>query len=46
VPAAYSALRSNLTRWIAEARAAGLDEESIRALVAEALHSVRSEAAA
>jgi DNA-binding transcriptional regulator YhcF (GntR family) len=46
VPAAYSALRSNLTRWIDEARAAGLDAESIRALVAEALHSVRSEAAA
>jgi GntR family transcriptional regulator len=30
-------LRSSLERWVARARAAGLDEESVRALFAEAL---------
>jgi GntR family transcriptional regulator len=34
-------LRSSLDRWVARARAAGLDEESIRALFAEALRPDR-----
>jgi hypothetical protein len=33
---ALEALRSSLDRWVARARAAGLDDEGIRALFAEA----------
>jgi len=33
----YDALRAELTRWIEEAEVAGLDEESIRALISATL---------
>jgi GntR family transcriptional regulator len=45
-PADYAALRSALWRWIERARAAGLDEESIRALVAMTVHAAFFEEAA
>ena len=45
-PGDYTALRSALLRWIERARAAGLDEESINALVAATLHAVFFEEAA
>jgi GntR family transcriptional regulator len=36
-PGSYTRLRRGLTRWLAEARGAGLDEESILALVSTTL---------
>jgi GntR family transcriptional regulator len=46
VPGDYSALRSALLKWIERARKAGLDHESINALVASTLHAVFFEEAA
>ena len=46
VPGDYSALRSALLKWIERARKAGLDDESINALVAATLHAVFFEEAA
>src|SRR5207302_5160200 len=46
VPGDYSALRSALLRWIERARKAGLDDESINALVAATLQTVFFEKAA
>ena len=45
-PADFGALRTALAKWIDRARAAGLDEESIHALVASALHAAFFEEAA
>ena len=39
VPGDYSALRSALLRWIERARKAGLDDESITALVAATINA-------
>jgi GntR family transcriptional regulator len=41
--AAHGPLRQDLQRWLAKARAAGLDEESIEALFRECLRSAREE---
>ena len=38
-PAVHTPLRKELGRWLAKARAAGLDEESIEALFGDALRS-------
>jgi GntR family transcriptional regulator len=38
-PADLKAVRSGLERWLASARAAGLDDESIAALLADTLHA-------
>jgi GntR family transcriptional regulator len=46
VPGDYSALRSALLKWIERARKAGLDDESISAIVATTLHAVFFEEAA
>ena len=46
VPGDYAALRSALLSWIDRARTAGLDDESIAALVAATLHAVFFEEAA
>ena len=46
VPGDYSALRSALLKWIERARKAGLDDESINALVAATLQTVFFEKAA
>ncbi len=35
----YGPLRADLVEWLARARAAGLDDDAIRALVASTLHS-------
>ena len=43
--ASYRALRADLERWIRKARAAGLSEETVRALVAHVLQT-RNESAA
>jgi GntR family transcriptional regulator len=45
-PRDYAALRSALERWVERARAAGLDEESINALVSATLHAAFFEEAA
>jgi GntR family transcriptional regulator len=39
-PGDYSALRSSLGQWVERARKAGLDEEAIGALFADAVHKV------
>jgi GntR family transcriptional regulator len=41
--AAHGPLRQELQRWLAKARRAGLDEESIEALFRECLRSAREE---
>ena len=41
--AAHGPLRRDLQRWLAKARRAGLDEESIEALFRECLRSAREE---
>src|SRR5438477_12716956 len=46
MPGDYSALQSALLRWIDRARKAGLDDESIAALVAATVHAVFFEEAA
>jgi GntR family transcriptional regulator len=38
-PIEYAALQAALLRWIARARAAGLDEDDVSALVAAAIHA-------
>ena len=38
-PVEYAALQAALLRWIERARAAGLDEEDVSALVAAAIHA-------
>lgn len=45
-PRDFETLRSALVKWIDRARSAGLDEESIHALVAASLHAVFFEEAA
>jgi GntR family transcriptional regulator len=45
-PRDFDRLRAALTQWLERARAAGLDEEAINALVASALHAVFFEEAA
>ncbi len=45
-PAAYSALARGLDRWVRSARDAGLDDESIQALVQAALHARAGEVVA
>jgi GntR family transcriptional regulator len=42
-PAAYPALSRDLRRWLAEARAAGLDDESVEALFASTLRAAAQE---
>ena len=41
--AAHEPLRRDLRRWLAKARLAGLDEESIEALFASTFRDTRSE---
>jgi GntR family transcriptional regulator len=41
--AAYGPLRQSLQRWLAQARRAGLDEESIEALIREVVRSSKEE---
>lgn len=44
--AAHQTLRRDLARWLASARRAGLDDESIAALFEDTFHSARGEGAA
>ncbi|TMK73111.1 MAG: GntR family transcriptional regulator [Actinobacteria bacterium] len=46
MPGDYSALRAALLKWVERARKAGLDEESITALVTATLHAAFFEQAA
>jgi|ERR1051326_2345413 GntR family transcriptional regulator len=46
MPGDYSALRSALMKWVERARKAGLDDESITALVTATLHAAFFERAA
>jgi len=46
VPGDYAALRAALLKWIERARKAGLDDESISALVAATVHAAFFEQAA
>jgi GntR family transcriptional regulator len=46
VPGDYTVLRSALLKWIERARGAGLDDESISALIAATLHAAFFEEAA
>lgn len=43
--AAHEPLRRELRRWLAKARLAGLDEESVEALFARTLAEARAESA-
>jgi GntR family transcriptional regulator len=45
-PGDYSALRAALVKWVERARAAGLDDEGVDALIAATLHAVFFEEAA
>jgi GntR family transcriptional regulator len=42
-PSAYEPLRRDLRRWLAKARAAGLDDESVEALFATTLRAAAQE---
>lgn len=42
-PGAHAALARSLARWVERARAAGLDDRSIEALLREMLHSAAAE---